>query len=375
MTESQNKQRRPSGQARGLRARSRTRSDNQNPQQARTNSNNANRQRKPDGVKNGAKPAQRRKPARPRGPNTKLDSELDFRNTRPSALQQQNSAHHDSPLFSQNSANGNRASAHRRGKPMKNGQNWTPADSGGIYLHESRSSDWYREDQARYAAKQIALENAEQRNRDPQRRNANEAGQPKRPQPQRNRNRNNNPNNNNRPRQYPRRTEENGSPVAATSSSATQSDSPNETAAPICTPAPVSAKSATTAKSETPPSENSASGNGVSTESKPVVESAQVDTAVKRSTETAKKAATEKAATEKTERPKTQKSAAAESITKDKPAPRKRAVKAKESTTDSVSPSKAKSADSEAKPKPARKATTTRTRKPAQPKSADKPDE
>ena len=268
MTESQNKQRRPSGQARGLRARNRPRGDNQSSQQSRNNT--ANRQRRNDGAnKNGAKQQQRRKPARARTPGAKLDSELDFRNTRPASLQQQNTSYNDSPLFSQTNGNGNRSAANRRGRTLKNGQNWTPADGGGIYLHEQRGSDWYREDQARYAAKQIALENAELRNKDPQRRNINEAGQPKRPQQQRN-NRNR-PNNNNRPRTNQRRTE-NGSTdstpavAAAPADSATTTEAHTPDSAVTTNATSAFAKPATAVKGQAKPKAAEASGHLAQTE-------------------------------------------------------------------------------------------------------------
>jgi len=57
--------------------------------------------------------------------------------------------------------NGNRAQTNGR-KPQgqnRNGNNWHSADSNGF--DQYRSSDWYREDQARFAAQQIAIERAE----------------------------------------------------------------------------------------------------------------------------------------------------------------------------------------------------------------------
>ena len=182
MTESTNNssQRRRPGQARGLRARNRSRNgESQNNQQRQNNQQSRppqpNRHRKNDNTKNGAKPGQRRKPTRQRAPHSKLDSELDFRLSRPSSLQQQShNGHDDGLLFSQTQVNG-----HRKGKPMRNGQQWNPSD-GGIYLHEMRGSDWYREDQARYAAKQIALENAEKRHSEGEARRNGESQQARR---------------------------------------------------------------------------------------------------------------------------------------------------------------------------------------------------
>lgn len=181
MTESPNNQRRRPGQSRGLRARQRSRSEGQSNQRQSSQTpraQQAHRHRKSEAAKNGAKPGQRRKPSRPRTPHNKLDSEADFRLARPSALQQQTHGQHDDAvLFSQTQLNG-----HRKGKPMRNGQHWTPSD-GGIYLQELRGSDWYREDQARYAAKQIALENAEQRRANGDRYQNGDSGQQRRQPP------------------------------------------------------------------------------------------------------------------------------------------------------------------------------------------------
>lgn len=234
MTESPNNQRRRPGQARGLRARNRPRNgDNQNNQQRQNNQQSrapqANRQRKNDNAKNGAKPTQRRKQNRQRTPNNKLDSELDFRLSRPSSLQQQAHSHHDEGvLFSQTQANGN---GKGRGRTVRNGQQWTPSD-GGIYLHELRGSDWYREDQARYAAKQIALENAERRQAESERSANGEASQARRPASKPRNNRNQRPRQNNATRR-PSETK----PVGSVATSDTNTDT-QATCAPVASPDP-----------------------------------------------------------------------------------------------------------------------------------------
>jgi hypothetical protein len=349
MTESQNKQRRPSGQARGLRARNRPRGDNQSSQQSRNN--NANRQRRNDGAnKNGAKQQQRRKPTRARTPGAKLDSELDFRNTRPASLQQQNTSYNDSPLFSQTNGNGNRSAANRRGRTPKNGQNWTPADGGGIYLHEQRGSDWYREDQARYAAKQIALENAELRNKDPQRRNINEAGQPKRPHQQRN-NRNR-LNNNNRPRHNQRRTE-NGSAESTPAATAAPADRVETTE--NHTPAIAASTDAVSASAKP--------ANAKPTSAKP----ASAKPASAKPAETVNEQVTPKAAEASSPPVQAEQPAS-------KPAPRKRTVKPKATTEETTEAPKAKAA-AKSPERAVKKKTATRSKKTTAAKDEDKPAE
>lgn len=289
MTESPNNQRRRPSQARGLRARNRPRSgDNQNHQNNGQQSRppQANRHRKNDNTKNGTKPGQRRKPNRPRTPHNKLDSELDFRLSRPSSLQQQAHNHHEEGvLFSQTQINGN---GKGRGRPVRNGQQWAPSD-GGIYLHELRGSDWYREDQARYAAKQIALENAERRQADGERTHNGESSQTRRPA--------NKPRNSNRtqkPRQNTttRRAAEPDSSVkpAVPDTSNTIAPDNKTTVAPDTTAAPAN-------KTTTPATSKTRAPASVHEEKKPA-ESANADTAPRKvATTTAKPKPARKTAT------------------------------------------------------------------------------
>lgn len=339
MTESPNNQRRRPSQARGLRARNRSRNgENQNNQRQNNQQSRAqqpaNRHRKNDNPKsNGAKPGQRRKPARPRTPHNKLDSELDFRLSRPSSLQQQTHNHQDEVLFSQTHANGH---GNRKGKPVRNGQHWTPSD-GGIYIHELRGSDWYREDQARYAAKQIALENAERRQADHERRRNGDAST-SRPQ-------------SSRPRP-PQRNTRNGTSTPARATDARTNTQANE---------------ATTAESaaapEAPIVHNSAD---------PIV--AETSTSVKTDTKPDTTANNPAATDTLSDVAETKKAAPAAKDTTEV-----NTVSTTESTPKPKAPAKAKAApkkDTAEKPKPVRKATAkkkvARVRKPAAAKTTAK---
>ncbi len=97
--------------------------------------------------------------------------------------------------YKRNDNNGNRRNFQNRS--AQNGQQWSPSDSSyNPGLHELRGSDWYREDQARYAAQQIAAErngsdadgdsNPPQQNADGKRANNQRGRQRRRPTTQRN---------------------------------------------------------------------------------------------------------------------------------------------------------------------------------------------
>ena len=97
--------------------------------------------------------------------------------------------------YKRNDNNGNRRSYQNRSP--QNGQQWLPSDASyNPGLHELRGSDWYREDQARYAAQQIAAErngseadgnsHSAQRNADGKRPSNQRGKQRRRPTAQRN---------------------------------------------------------------------------------------------------------------------------------------------------------------------------------------------
>lgn len=215
MAELPNKNRTQSG-TRGLRGRGRTRpADSGNTPSTAPKGNVGTGQRRPaDGNRNTAQAGnQPRRPARPGKPAGKMDSESDFRAIRQSGNQNRTAGSSDDFLNGNSINPGNRArpngrrnenvaSGNRRQmKPARNGQDWSPSSDSHSYtgFHQLKGSDWYREDQARYAARQIALENSESAGTDSNRgKNTNAKGPAstdnKRNNGQRGRNRGNNRN-------------------------------------------------------------------------------------------------------------------------------------------------------------------------------------
>ena len=147
---------------------------------------------------------------------TAPDSESDFRAFRQSSGNRHINSFSDNQRFNESRVNGNRArpgngnfkrndnNGNRRNfqnRSTQNGQQWSPSDASyNPGLQELRGSDWYREDQARYAAQQIANERngtdadgnstAPQRNNDKQRTNNQRGRQRRRPANQQQRNSN-----------------------------------------------------------------------------------------------------------------------------------------------------------------------------------------
>ncbi len=158
------------------------------------------------------------KQGKPGGNSQQLDSESDFRAFRQAGGQRHSNGFADDLLLgsSANNGNRNRSNGRRQDGPVsgnrrqgktshngghQNGNHWSPSDPGGYTgMQQLRGSDWYREDQARYAAKQIASENPESDGDDSTRKKGPRQGAQggnKRANGQRGRHRRNN--NNNRP--------------------------------------------------------------------------------------------------------------------------------------------------------------------------------